>query len=184
MIVVAGPPGAGKSTAFPVASFGVDSFNADDRAAELNGGSYWRIADRVRQQVNREFEAFVAGHIRDGESFAFETTLRSPITFEQAERAKAAGFRVEMRYLALESFALHLMRVKSRADRGGHSAPEAVLRSIHRASLGHLARAIWEVDLVRVYDNTGWGTAPVLVLEANGGRVVYQRASPPAWMGL
>jgi hypothetical protein len=39
MIVVAGPPGGGKSSAFPVSSFGVAYFNADDRAAELNRGS-------------------------------------------------------------------------------------------------------------------------------------------------
>lgn len=153
-------------------------------SAELSAGSYLRIPAQVRQRVNGEFEAFIAGHIRAGESFAFETTLRSPITFEQAEQAKAAGFRVEMRYLALETFAMHLMRVKSRADQGGHSAPEAVLRSIHEASLGHLGRAIREMDLVRVYDNTGWGTAPVLVLEANDDKVVYQRAVPPAWMIL
>jgi hypothetical protein len=35
MFIVAGPPGAGKSTAFPVSGFGVDFFNADDRAAAL-----------------------------------------------------------------------------------------------------------------------------------------------------
>jgi dephospho-CoA kinase len=40
MIVVAGPPGSGKSTAFPVAESGVDSSNIDDRAAELNQGSF------------------------------------------------------------------------------------------------------------------------------------------------
>ncbi len=33
MFIVAGPPGAGKSRAFPVSRFGVESFNADDRAA-------------------------------------------------------------------------------------------------------------------------------------------------------
>jgi hypothetical protein len=30
MTVVAGPPGSGKSTAFPVAGFGVAFFNADE----------------------------------------------------------------------------------------------------------------------------------------------------------
>ena len=35
IIVIAGPPGGGRSTAFPVGSFGVDCFNADDRAAEI-----------------------------------------------------------------------------------------------------------------------------------------------------
>ena len=31
MFVVAGPPGSGKSTYFPLAGFGVDGFNIDDR---------------------------------------------------------------------------------------------------------------------------------------------------------
>jgi predicted ABC-type ATPase len=43
MFIVAGPPGSGKSTAFPVAAFGVDSFNTDDHAAALNNGSYCDI---------------------------------------------------------------------------------------------------------------------------------------------
>ncbi len=33
MVVIAGPPGSGKSTAFPVRESGVDYFNADDVAA-------------------------------------------------------------------------------------------------------------------------------------------------------
>jgi hypothetical protein len=44
MIVVAGPPGSGKSVLFPVHSFEIDYFNADDRSAQLNGGSYRGIS--------------------------------------------------------------------------------------------------------------------------------------------
>jgi len=40
MVIVAGPPGSGKTTRFPVAEFCVDSFNADSRAAQLNAGSF------------------------------------------------------------------------------------------------------------------------------------------------
>ncbi len=40
MYVVAGCPGSGKSIAFPIQESGLDFFNIDNRAAELNGGSY------------------------------------------------------------------------------------------------------------------------------------------------
>ncbi len=182
MIVIAGPPGSGKSTLFPVSTFGVDFFNADDRAAGLNGGSYLRITPEIRQQVNREFEAFIADHIRDRRSFAFETTLRSEITLEQARSAKAAGFEVEMRYVALDDFAMNLERVKIRTDRGGHSAPEAILRGTYEASISNLARAIREVDALRVYNNSEWGTPPKLSLESKDGNVTYLAAQLPDWL--
>ena len=93
MIVVAGPPGSGKSTLYPVSSFGVSYFNADDRAAELNGGSYLGISNEIRKIVNLEFEAFVLGSIERRVGFAIETTLRSEVTFDQARFAKLGGIR-------------------------------------------------------------------------------------------
>jgi hypothetical protein len=36
MVVVAGPPGSGKTRCFPVSAFGVDSFNIDDRCAQIS----------------------------------------------------------------------------------------------------------------------------------------------------
>jgi predicted ABC-type ATPase len=114
MTVGAGPPGSGKSTLYPVSSFGVPYFNADDRAAELNGGSYVSISNEIRKIVNREFEAFVLGSIEKRTSFAIETTLRSDVTFEQARIAKQAGFVIEMRYIALRDFASHPVVLEAR----------------------------------------------------------------------
>lgn len=104
MFIVAGPPGGGKSKAFPVSGFGVDFFNADDQAAALNQGSYLQISREIRNRVNLLFESFVLDHIQRPASCAFETTLRSGVTFEQAAAAKRAGFAVEMRYVALQEF--------------------------------------------------------------------------------
>ena len=76
MYIVAGPPGSGKSTVFPVAVFGVEFFNADDRAAQINRGSYRGIPQSIRDQVNREFELLVSD------------SIARRITFDQATIAR------------------------------------------------------------------------------------------------
>jgi cell filamentation protein len=48
MFIVAGAPGGGKSSFFALSGFAGLAFNADDRAAELNGGSYENIPTSVR----------------------------------------------------------------------------------------------------------------------------------------
>jgi predicted ABC-type ATPase len=182
MIVVAGPPGSGKSVAFPVDSFGVDSFNADDRSAQLNNGSYQGIPLEIRAIVNKEFEAFVEEHIRNHKSFAIETTLRSDITFRQAGQARAEGFEIQMRYIALNGFAQNLKRVIARAFAGGHSAPADQLQKIHEASLRNLPKAIRELDRIQVYDNSAPDRRPKRVLSAQSGKVTYLHPSPPEWL--
>jgi len=71
MLVVAGPPGSGKTTYFPVNAFGVDSFNIDDRCAQIQG-SYRAISRDVRKAVAQECEQFVRQHIEQHRSFAVE----------------------------------------------------------------------------------------------------------------
>jgi predicted ABC-type ATPase len=165
-----------------VTAFGVDFFNADDQAAALNEGSYIGISGEIRARVNRLFEAFVIDHIERRSSCAFETTLRSAVTFEQAALARSAGFVVEMRYLRLPNFEMHMERVKMRADRGGHSAPEPVLRGIYESSLANLPRAIREMDLIYIYENGEWGKTPEILLQAEYGEVVFRAERIPYWL--
>jgi predicted ABC-type ATPase len=87
-----------------------------------------------------------------------------------------------MYYLALDNFARHAERVKIRADRGGHSAPETVLRGIYDSSLRNLARAIREMDAIAVYDNGEPDTVPRVLLQAEGGNVVYIAGQRPEWL--
>lgn len=71
---------------FSLSKFAERTLNWDDRAAELNSGSYQGIPLSIRA-INHEFEEFVRANIRSGNSFALETTLRSSITFDQARLA-------------------------------------------------------------------------------------------------
>ena len=135
MQVVAGPSGSGKSSLFPVAAAGIDHFNIDDRCAQLNRGSYLGIRPEIRAQANAECEAFIAQHIASRTSFAVETTLRTDITFRQGKAARANGFVLLMEYISAGSPQECVKRVSIRADRGGHSASPAKVRTTYaRAS--------------------------------------------------
>jgi dephospho-CoA kinase len=103
MVVVAGPPGSGKSTLLRTDEKSLAYFNADERARQLNQGSGHNISLEIRAIVNQELESFIVNHIRDRQSFAYQTTLRTTITYEQARLAKAHGFQTSMEYVALAS---------------------------------------------------------------------------------
>ena len=161
-------------------------FNADDRAAQLNYGSYEGIPLSVRTVVNREFEEFVHGNIRAGTSFALETTLRSAITYEQAKLARENGFRVSMWYVALGNVEHHIERVKHRAALGGHSASERTLRRIYSSSLSNLPVALIPeksgIEIIRIYDNSRFESRPALVLGARRGGIVRLADEFPEWL--
>lgn len=181
MHVVAGPPGSGKSSLFPLRGIGFDFFNIDDRCAELNGGSYLAIAPEIRKRANAECEAFIEAHIRDGVSFAVETTLRTDITFRQAAQARERGFALLMEFVATASAEENVERVAIRADAGGQSAPPAQIRETYAVSLANLARALREFDVVTVYDNSSREESPTVVMIQAHGKVRFRSPNLPAW---
>lgn len=177
MIVVAGPPGSGKTAAFPTGSFGVDAFNIDDRCAQVVG-SYRAISRAVRNAVAVECERFVHEHIESARSFAVETTLRTIAPIEQAEKARDHGFATHLRFLATGSVQENIARVVQRAQAGGHAASEQDIRRIYEGSLRNLAPAIAGFDTVRVYDSTVRWQPPRLIAIKRGGTVEMVGESP------
>jgi predicted ABC-type ATPase len=186
MVIVAGPPGSGKSTVFPVSSFGHDHFNADDRAASLNGGSYRGISAGIRKQVSAEFEEWISRHIAECASFAIETTLRSTITFQQARLAHERGFWTTMVYISSGSVEESIRRILQRSYRGGHSASERLVTAIYEDSMRNLTMAFdfsqSGIELVRVYDNSEFNKRPRAVLVARRGRVIRISEDVPRWL--
>jgi len=180
MFVVAGPPGSGKTTFFPVTALGIDAFSIDDRCAQLVG-SYRAIPRAVRSAVAKECERFVLRHIQEGRSFAVETTLRTLVAVRQADAAHKRGFTTRMRFLATATPDTNFERVLLRAQSGGHAASELEVRATYDASLANLAHAIKVFDSCRVYDTSAPWSAPRLVATARGGTVRLQPA-PPQWV--
>jgi predicted ABC-type ATPase len=82
----------------------------------------------------------------------------------------------------LESFEIHSERIKLRADRSGHSAPESLLRSIYDSSIRNLPRVIREMDFLYVYDNSRWGLAPLVLVQAEKGEIQYLAQRIPSWL--
>jgi predicted ABC-type ATPase len=181
MIVVAGPPGSGKTTYFPVTALGIDSFNIDDRCAQILG-SYRAIPRDVRRAVARECERFVRDHIATDRPFAVETTLRTTAAIEQAALAHEHGFATHLRFIATDSVTENISRVLQRAQSGGHGASERDIRAIHEASIANLRRAIESFERVRIYDSTAPWVAPRLVATARQGHITLVGLSP-AWLG-
>ena len=62
--------------------------------------------------------------LRWGMSFAQETTLSGHQPKETVQKAKKAGFRVQMHYAALDTLEESLARIENRVRCGGHSIPK------------------------------------------------------------
>jgi predicted ABC-type ATPase len=177
MIVVAGPPGSGKSTYFPIGALGVDAFSIDDRCAQIVG-SYRAIPPAVRKAVSQECERFVAERIDRRRSFAVETTMRTLVSARQAERARSQGFRTTLTFLCTTSADINVERVLQRAQAGGHAASEGEIRAIHRAALANLAEAVRVFDRCRILDSSEQWKRPRLVARVSGGKVALEPGAP------
>lgn len=186
MIVVAGPPGSGKSSRLPLSSYNVPCFNADDRAAELNQGSFRKIPPEIRARANVEFQRWILGRINAAQSFSIETTLRSAITFEQSRLAHKNGFWTAMEYIMAGSLEESIRRIMERSYRGGHSASQRLVAEIYEKSTTNLLTALnfdeSRIEVVRIYDNSQVGGHVRQVLGFRRGRPRAMADSIPAWL--
>jgi len=180
MLVVAGPPGSGKSTFFPIAAMGVDAFSIDDRCAQIVG-SYRAIPPDVRRAVSQQCETFVAEQIDGNRSFAVETTMRTLVSVRQAERARSQGFRTALTFLCTSSPDINIERVLQRAQAGGHAASETEIRAVHLAALANLGEAVQVFDRCRIFDTSEPWRHPRFVARAAGGKCTLEPAAP-SWV--
>lgn len=176
VMAIAGPNGAGKSTFYQahLRPTGLRFVNADDLARELNLEAYEaaELADRVRREL-----------LRARESFIFETVFSDPVGEKVAflRDAVQSGYSVVLCFIGLESSALSDERVAIRVLQGGHDVPSDKIAGRFPRSLENLRRAIQELPIVCVFDNSDLGNPYRKVAELKHGQPAFLADPVPDW---
>ena len=161
-VVIAGPHGAGKSTAAPFllqGALAVQEFvNADTIATGLSAFHPQAAA----MSAGRVMLERLAALARMRADLAFETTLASRSFAAWLKHLRESGYRTHLAFLSLPSAELAVSRVAERVRAGGHDVAEDVVRRRFRAGL--------------MFDNSGLGlpsliasregVAPALIVDA------------------
>lgn len=156
VIVIAGPNGAGKTT-FAREFLPHDAecpvfVNADLIAAGLAPFEPETAALQAGRLMLQELDR----HFAQRESFAFETTLAGRGYVNRIRRWQAAGYRVKLIYLQLDSADEAVARVAQRVRQGGHHIPEATIRRRFAKGRDNFERVYAPlVDAWALYDNAG-----------------------------
>lgn len=164
IVIIAGPNGAGKTTfagEFLPNEAGCPAFvNADLIAAGISPFEPAAAAIRAGRVMLEEIKR----HVRQGESFAFETTLAGRRYARMIPAWRRLGYRVKLIFLWLPNAEIALARVAERVAQGGHGVPADVVRRRFEAGWRNyqtLYRSL--VDCWALYNNAG--EKPVLIDE-------------------
>lgn len=154
--IIAGPPGAGKTTfAKEYLPQEAACKNFVDADLIANGLSPF-APERMGQRAIKLMQITIQDMLRMRETFGFETTLRSRDYASLIPEWRERGFVVQLIFLSLPSFELAQHRVNERARQGGQRVPADVVQRRFEAG-EHNFHAVYKdiVDLWMHFDNSG-----------------------------
>ena len=155
LYIIAGCNGAGKTTA----SFTVlpemlncrEFVNADEIAKGLSPFN----PEGVAIQAGRLMIDRILHLLKEGETFAFETTLATRSYIQLIQRAQKRGYFVTLLFFSLSTPEQAIARVAKRVSLGGHNIPSDVIMRRYDAGLQNLFQMyIPVVDYWTLYDNS------------------------------
>lgn len=158
IIILGGPNGAGKTTTaqtlLPAELELLEFVNADEIARGLTPFNAEGTAVAAGRLIIERMHALV----REGRSFAFETTGASRTHANILKRCKANGWRVSLLYLWLKSPQAALDRVARRVREGGHAVPSEIVVRRYGRGLANMRRIYLELaDIAAIYENPDEG---------------------------
>lgn len=164
IIIIAGPNGAGKTTFarefLPNDADCPNFVNADLIAAGLSPFA----PEMAAFKAGRLMLETIAHHVKQGESFAFETTLSGLSYAQKIPVWRASGYVVKLIFLSLPDAAIASERVATRVLQGGHHVPEDVIRRRFAHGIKNFERYKALVDGWQLYDNSD--ALPILLEES------------------
>ena len=159
ILIIAGPNGAGKTTFAREYLLNVADYttfvNADLIAAGLNPMQ----PEQEAIAAGRMMLEMIGRYVREGRSFAFETTLSGRTYASMIPRWREQGYRVNLVFLSLPSPEVAIERVRQRVQDGGHNIPEDVIRRRFDAGRRNF-ETIYQplVNQWALYDSSGGAT--------------------------
>ncbi|MCC6700470.1 MAG: zeta toxin family protein [Fluviicola sp.] len=155
LFIIAGPIGAGKTTASltilpevlqinefvnaDIIAYGLSPLNPDSVAIQAGRMMLSRIDELLKEQV----------------SFAIETTLATKSYASLIQKAKSIGYEVHLLYFWLKSPNYAINRVAKRVAEGGHDIPKDVIKRRYYSGIKNLFHIYTDIcHVVNVYDNT------------------------------
>lgn len=114
-------------------------------------------------------------------SFTFETVMSSPEKVDFVCKARQAGYRTYLYYVATEDPEINVSRVEHRVRAGGHAVPKDKIVSRYHRSLALLNAAVACTDRAYVFDKS-CDDARVLVAEVTDGNELEMKTDlMPYW---
>lgn len=191
IMVFAGTNGAGKSSVIAQYLSGEDAttyYNPDEHARRLRRATPGLSATDANSQGWERGRALLEDAIRDHTNFNFETTLGANTIPTLLREAAESGLMVHMYYVGLESPEMHIRRVASRVQKGGHSIPEDKIRQRYESSPKNLITLWPALHRVVLFDNSADphddGTVePLRILRMEAGSIVdcFPDEKVPPW---
>ena len=155
LYIIAGSNGAGKTTAsFTILPEILDCkefVNADEIAKGLSPFQ----PEKVAVESGRIMISRINDLLKEGMSFAFETTLASKSYKNIIELAKSKGYSVTLLFFWLQTIELAKNRVATRVLEGGHNIPNNVIERRYVNGIKNLFSIYLPIiDDVMIFDNS------------------------------
>jgi predicted ABC-type ATPase len=155
IILLAGPNGAGKTTAARVLLPEFLELHPYLNADEIARNLLPRNAEAAALAAGRQLILQMRGLVRDGRSFALETTCSGKSYLRLLEQCKWDGWRITLIYFWLPTPQEAIARVARRVGHGGHNIPADVVLRRYYAGISNMRDLYLPLaDEAEIYDNS------------------------------